>query len=440
MKNRFSVALVAALALAGVFAALPRGAPTSVQPVSAQMRYRIYFAATGRNVDFRNLPAAPQATAVPTATPRQRQYSTGLLGQEELECAGRTNTYWVLRNCDGRRHTVLHCPDSICGPLMGKWVEVGYDYHSDCFTFAALNVMVATEKQNPCDATPTPVASPTATLYAPASAPPPQVTPPNDTPTPDVPTPGTPQVTPVSTDEPFVVAMPCTGAMMAEFARLIHIEANHLVQTGKTKIGDSADVARDGCKVNLEEGPWNGIHLPEELQGTLRFDFEGEPVVAYYGEDDLVFDNVLGGTFRFRPFYVANGDVTNWEEDPCRLMSHEEDFGQDNAFPYHTIDGNVGCITYPRTLITVAGCPTTAAEATSLLGGRDDDWSNLGFTSGRLYFAWKFDAKGRTGTNLKWPGWGNFDHWKWGMAVRGPLPPAGSRPEEYVDEATFNCH
>lgn len=74
-------------------------------------------------------------------------------------------------------------------------------------------------------------------------------------------------------------------------------------------------------------------------------------------------------------------------------------------------------------------CPKTPADAASLLGGTSANWTDLGVDVGRDYRKWSFNST--VFTDLRYPGWGSFDHWKFGNNYKANIPGA--------KDGTFNC-
>jgi hypothetical protein len=76
-------------------------------------------------------------------------------------------------------------------------------------------------------------------------------------------------------------------------------------------------------------------------------------------------------------------------------------------------------------------CPTTPAEAASLIGGEEGFWTYLNSDHG--YAKWKLNTGSQTALiDITHPGFGSFDHWQKGDAYVGNI--------SQTDSATFNCH
>ena len=207
------------------------------------------------------------------------------------------------------------------------------------------------------------------------------------------------------------------------------------------------DIPWDTCKWTLQMvGVFNAhynLTMPKGWQFTVTMNDAGQTVAVFYGDDGLMKD-VLGATIRYRPAYQT--DETLWVNNPCGpdgLLVREYNFGQSEergTLTYPTVPGNISCAGFTMpSLAPVAvssstdnsnpKCPKNATETANLLGGKAENWKDLGLDVGRDFRKWSFSSLDFT--TLTYPGWGSFDHWKMGNGYKANITGA--------KDGTFNC-
>lgn len=214
-------------------------------------------------------------------------------------------------------------------------------------------------------------------------------------------------------------------------------------------------ISWEGCKWNLQWVSAGNLALPMLPGWQFTATMAEDSVVVWYGDGKS--RPVKGATIRYLPAY--NTSANKWVWDGCELLKRENNYSQGKNPAYDTTSGNVCSNGTSVSPLTVAGitsiptapagataaattaapaaitavpaskCPTSATDAANLLSGGKDTWKDNGVDGSGVH-KWIFTATSGN-ADLKYPGYGSFDHWKFGAGYKQDIPGA--------DGATFNC-
>jgi hypothetical protein len=208
-------------------------------------------------------------------------------------------------------------------------------------------------------------------------------------------------------------------------------DAHGFTARGIKPVFTGGGIAWEGCKWTLQAyggGKFTDVPLLPDWQYTLT-KLDGT-VAVYYGAPGFRMD-ILGATFRYRPFY--NTPDNKWVSDPCELLRREVAFGQGRNPAYNTENGNVSCTFVPSSAPATTSCLKDATDAASKIGGDARYWTLPDWGGG----AWVFKNK-NTFYTLRYPGFGRLDVW-----IEGPVSVTSANANvlegKKFDEASFHC-